>query len=85
MTELHAMNGLKTLLGTLINGVAVILFIAAAKVDLSIAAPVALGSIAGGWGGAALARRVDGKQVRKLVLVVAWTMTAFFFYRAMRR
>lgn len=85
MTDIHAMNGLKTLLATLINGVAVILFLAAGKVELGWAAPALAGSITGGWLGAALARRVDGKHVRRFVLVVAWAMTSFFFYRSTRR
>jgi hypothetical protein len=85
MRDIHAMNGLKTFLGTLINGVAIVAFFAAGKVVLDAAAVGAVGSIAGGFGGAALARRVAGKHVRRFVLAVAWTMTAFFFYRAIRR
>lgn len=85
MRDIHAMNGLKTVLGTLINGVAIIAFFAAGKVVMSAAVPVALGSIVGGFGGAALARRVEAKRVRAFVLVVAWTMTAYFFYRAIRK
>lgn len=85
MTDIHAMNGLKTLLGTLINGVAVLLFVVAAKADLSLAAPVAAGSIVGGFAGASIARRVDKRHVRSFVLAVAWAMTALFFYRSTRR
>jgi len=82
MTNIHAMNGMKTFFGTLINGVANVIFFAQKKVALAAALPVALGSIAGGWGGAALARRVDGKYVRAVVLAIAWAMTAYFFYRS---
>jgi uncharacterized membrane protein YfcA len=85
MTNIHAMNGLKTLLGALPNGVAVVLFLAAAKVELQWAAPVAVGSIVGGFAGASFARRIEGRHVRRFVLVVAWSMTAFFFYRSTRR
>jgi uncharacterized membrane protein YfcA len=85
MTNIHAMNGLKTLLGALLNGVAVVLFLVAAKVELQWAAPVAVGSIVGGFAGASFARRIEGRHVRRFVLVVAWSMTAFFFYRSTRR
>jgi uncharacterized membrane protein YfcA len=69
----------------LINGVALIAFIEAGKVVTSVAIPVALGSIAGGWLGAALARRVAPAKVRRIVLLVAWSLTLWFFYRALRK
>jgi uncharacterized membrane protein YfcA len=84
MTELHEMNALKVTLAVLINGVALVGFLIAGKVVVAAAVPIAIGSIVGGFGGAALARRVDPKHVRKLVLVVAWAITAWFFWRAMR-
>jgi uncharacterized membrane protein YfcA len=85
MTDIHAMNGLKTIAASMINGVANVLFLVANKVVLLAALPVALGSITGGWAGAALARRVDAKHVRRFVLLVAWALTAYFFYRSVRR
>jgi uncharacterized membrane protein YfcA len=39
------------------------------------------GGIAGGYAGAATARRIDQQYVRGLVTVVAWAMTAYFFIR----
>jgi uncharacterized membrane protein YfcA len=39
-----------------------------------------VGGIVGGYAGAAVARRIDPKRVRTFVLVVAWAMTAWFFY-----
>lgn len=80
MTHMHGMNALKVVLGLLINGVALVAFIMAGKVVTSAAIPVAIGSIVGGWSGAALARRVDPRHVRRIVLVVAWSLTAWFFY-----
>jgi uncharacterized membrane protein YfcA len=85
MTNIHAMNGMKTFLGTLINGVANVLFFVDRKVVLVAAAPALVGSIVGGFAGAALARRVDGKHVRRFVLAVAWSLTAYFFWRASTR
>lgn len=81
MTDIHRMNALKTVLAALANGVAVAAFIAAGAVDWARGIVMIAGGIAGGYGGAAIARRVDAKRVRLLVLVIAWTMTAYFFWR----
>jgi uncharacterized membrane protein YfcA len=83
MTDLHRMNAVKVILGLIINGVAVAGFLLVGKVELSVAAPVAVGAITGGWGGAWLARRTDARYVRWLVLVIAWALTAWFAYRAL--
>jgi len=85
MTHMHEMNALKVILGILINGVALVAFIIAGKVVYVVAIPVIVGSIAGGWFGATFARRVDPKHIRNIVLIVAWVMTAWFFYLALRK
>ncbi len=81
MTNIHAMNGLKTILSTLINGVAVVAFILAGAVAWGPAVVMIVGGIAGGFLGAKLARRVAPGTVRKLVLGVAWGMTIYFFVK----
>jgi uncharacterized membrane protein YfcA len=68
-------------MGLLINGVALVGFIVAGKVVWAAAIPVSVGAVVGGWGGAAIARRVDAKYVRWIVLVIAWSLTAWFFVR----
>ena len=84
MANLHTMNGLKTMLGLLINGAANIAFFAAHKVVLDVAAPVAVGSIVGGWLGASIARTIHPDRVRWFVLVFAWGLTIYFFVKAVR-
>jgi uncharacterized membrane protein YfcA len=79
MVDIHAMNGLKTLLGTIINGVAVIAFIVAGAVAWGPGLVMVVGGTAGGYAGAAVARRLDARWVRRFVLVIAWGMTAYFF------
>jgi uncharacterized membrane protein YfcA len=81
MTDIHRMNGLKTLLTTLINGVAVAAFIVARAVAWGPGLVMVVGGVAGGYAGALLARRANPKNVRYVVLVVAWTMTGYFFVR----
>jgi uncharacterized protein len=85
MTHMHEMNALKVVLGLLINGMAIVLFLVAGKVVLAVAVPVAIGSIAGGFVGAAVAKRIAPARVRTFVLVFAWALTAFFFYRVLRK
>ncbi len=84
MTHLHTMNGLKTLLGLLINGAATIAFFAAHKVVVDVAIPVAIGSVFGGWLGASIARKIDPMRVRLFVLVFAWGLTLWFSVQALR-
>jgi uncharacterized membrane protein YfcA len=81
MTDIHRMNSLKVVLGTLANGVAVVTFVVARAVAWAPGAVMIVGGVAGGYAGAAVARRVDPGLVRKLVLVVAWSMTGYFFFR----
>lgn len=79
MSNIHRMNALKAFLVALVNGVAVVAFVIAGAVAWRPAAVMIVGGIAGGYAGAAAARRIRPSLVRSLVLVVAWTMTAYFF------
>ena len=80
MVHIHQMNALKTLLGVANNGVALLTFIVTGSVEWRFAWMIA-GSILGGYVGAALARTIDPKWVRLLVIVIAWTITIYFFIR----
>jgi uncharacterized protein len=81
MADIHRMNAVKTVLATLVNGIAVCAFIVARAVDWTAGGVMIAGGITGGYAGAAIARRTDAKYVRAIVLVVAWGMTAYFFVR----
>lgn len=81
LTNLHEMNGVKALLGSAINGVAVVSFVAANAVAWRPAAIMIVGAVAGGYLGASLARRLDPARVRRFVVVFAWAMTLYFFAR----
>jgi uncharacterized protein len=84
MSDIHRMNALKTTLGGLINGVAVVAFIVARAVVWGPGLVMIAGGLTGGYLGAAAARRVSSKHVRRLVLVVAWAMTIYFFVKTYR-
>jgi len=81
MTDIHRMNALKTVLASLVNGVAAIAFVIAGAARWAPGFVMMAGALIGGYAGAAIARRIDPKRVRRLVLVVAWGMTGYFFLR----
>jgi uncharacterized protein len=81
MDDIHAMNAIKTILQTAINGVAVVGFIVSGLVSWPHAVVMIAGGIVGGFGGASLARRLAPAHVRRFVIVVAYAMTLYFFLR----
>ena len=83
MTDIHKMNGLKTVLATAINAVALGEFAARGAIAWAPGVVMVAGGVIGGYTGAAVARRVEGRVVRLFVIAVAWTMTAYFFVRVL--
>jgi len=81
MQDINAMNGLKALLASCINGVAVLAFVLAGAVVWQAAAVMVVGAIIGGYGGASVARRIDPRLVRGFVIVVGLAMTIYFFIK----
>jgi uncharacterized membrane protein YfcA len=78
--DIHRMNALKTLLGSCINGVAVVVFIVGGKVNWPIALVMAVAAIAGGYFGAHFARRLDRNLVRRAVVAIGFVLAAYYFY-----
>lgn len=81
MEDLSAMNGLKSILAALLNGVAIVAFVVAGIVVWPVALAMIAGSVAGGYAGARLSRRVDKTKLRALIVVVGAALTAYFFVR----
>ncbi|GAC1568371.1 MAG: sulfite exporter TauE/SafE family protein [Ktedonobacteraceae bacterium] len=79
MENIHEMNGLKTVLQTSINGVALITFIIARAVVWLPALVMILGAIVGGYGGAYFARKINPRLIRGFVMLVGISMTIYFF------
>lgn len=79
--NIHTMNALKNLLASCINGVAVITFIIAGAVFWPQAILMVIGAIAGGYGAAIYAQRLDPKLVRRFVIAVGFIVTIYFFVR----
>ncbi len=68
--DLHRTNALKNVLAGLVNGVASVLFIAAAHIEWGPAALIACGSIVGAQLGARYGRKLPPSALRGLIVVV---------------
>ncbi|MFN8007483.1 MAG: sulfite exporter TauE/SafE family protein [Terriglobia bacterium] len=81
MENIHAMNALKTLFATCINGMAVITFIVAGAVIWSKASLMIGGAVLGGYGGAYFAQKINPLWVRRFVTFTGLILTVYFFYK----
>ena len=79
LTDIHAMNGLKSLLSGLLNAVAVVAFVAGGVVYWPEALIMLVACVAGGYSGARIARRIPPPYLRKFVILVGSAMTVYFF------
>ena len=81
MVDIHEMNALKTLLGVAINGLALVTFVLKGAIAWGPGLVMIGGAIIGGYFGAIIARMTHPRWVRRLVIVIGWTMTIYFFVR----
>lgn len=84
LTNIFAMNGLKNFFGFCINGVAAAYFILRGAVVWPVALLMMAGAIAGGYGGARLARVIGKEKARAAVVVVGFVVTAILFWQRAR-
>jgi uncharacterized protein len=82
MTDIHAMNALKSVMGFVINGVAVITFIVAGAVYWKHGIVMIAGGIAGGYLGAHYAMKMPQAWIRAFVVLVGAGMTVYFFWKS---
>jgi uncharacterized protein len=81
LRDIHRMNGLKTLLGMLINVIAFVFFAAKGLVVWPLALVMAAGAVTGGWIGARTAKRVDQRWIRLFVVVVGVVVSVWLFVK----
>jgi uncharacterized membrane protein YfcA len=81
MTDIHAMNALKVVLGGIINGIAVVTFVVAGAVVWKQCGVMTAGAILGGYFGAHYAQKLPGAWIRGFVIAVGTGMSAYFFWR----
>jgi len=79
--DIHRMNGVKTVLAGIINGIAAVAFILARAVDFRATAIMAVTATAGGLVGAAIARKVNPRVVRWVVVVIGLVLTVQLGWR----
>lgn len=81
LKDIHQMNGLKNFFALCINGVAALYFVFAHMVEWPYVVTMALGAVAGGYGGAGAARRLGRTAVRRIVIGVGFGMALSLFFR----
>lgn len=84
LKNIHAMNGIKTLVVSVVNGVALIPFIWAKVIVWPQALLMLVGASLGGYGGAYFAQKVNPQRIRQLVILVGLAMSLYFFIRGPR-
>lgn len=79
--RLQTLNGIKNVLGAVVNGVSGLLFVFIADVDWMIVALVAAGAVVGGQVGAKVGRRLPDLWLRATIVVVGVTALVYFLLR----
>ncbi len=82
LRDVHRMNALKTVLGSMINGVAFVYFIVRGLVLWDLAIMMGIGAIIGGYAGARLAKRVNQKALRAFIIAVGLIVSIWLFIKA---
>jgi uncharacterized protein len=82
ITDIHGMNGIKTVLSSSLNAIAAGIFIASHQVSWRPTLIMMAAGIVGGYLGPFGARQVPPKVIRGLVIAVGVVMTAYFFHIA---
>lgn len=82
MTDIHAMNGLKLWISSVVAVIAVIRFAISGSIDWYHGTITLVGVVAGAYIAARLAHRIPRATLRLLVIVYASALTAWFFYTA---
>jgi uncharacterized membrane protein YfcA len=81
LKDIHEMNSLKVVFGGTINGIAALYFIWAGMVYWPDVLLMAVGAIAGGYGGAGMARKLGRTAVRRIVILIGFGMAISLFVR----
>jgi uncharacterized protein len=84
LTDIHEMNGLKTILSSLINLVAAVYFICAGLIDWPKALVMTAGALAGYFLGAHYSQRIPQQRVRQIITAIGFIISAALFYKQFR-
>lgn len=81
LTNIHQMNGLKNFTALCCNAAAVATFAARGAIDWRLAALMAVGTTAGGYAAAGMARRAPQAVIRNLVAAIGFASAAWLLVR----
>ena len=89
--DIHEYNAIKNWLGLLINLIATLVFLIPGRVgvggsqpphiDWSIATPMIVGSVIGGYAMARLSQRIDSEKLRILIAIYGFLAAGYFVYQ----
>ena len=78
-TDIHQMNGLKTILGSLINLVAALYFIRTGLIDWPKAGVMTVGAVSGYFLGSHYSQRIPQRRVRQIITAIGLIISAVLF------
>jgi uncharacterized membrane protein YfcA len=81
LEDIHTLNGMKTLLVSIVNGTALLTFVFAHVIVWPQAVLMLVGALIGGYGGAWVAQKMNPQHIRWLVIAIGFAMSAYFFLR----
>lgn len=84
MTDIHAMNALKVILGSTTNGVATAAFVLGGLIAWPQAIVMTLGALLGGYATAHFAQKLSQVWIRQFVIAAGAATTIYFFIKAYR-
>lgn len=79
--DIHKMNGVKTVLASVINAASVVVFVWNDMVHWPFAGAMAAAAVLGGYAGARTSRRMRPTYVRLAVIAIAFGLAAYYFLR----
>ncbi len=82
MDDIHEMNALKTVVVLIINTIGMIIFAWKGMIHWHSCLVMMAGCAVGGYGAGTLVQKVNPIHVRKLIGLIAASMTTYFFYKA---
>ncbi len=77
--DYHRVNAAKSLMATIMQGIAVVLFLIVGDIDYAAAAVVAAASITGGWLSIRIGKRIPTIWIRRFVILVGFSLSAWYF------
>lgn len=81
LNNIHQMNTLKTVLGSLINLVAAVYFVFAGLIHWQKAGVMTVGAVAGYFLGAHYSQRISQTRVRQIITAIGFLLSAITFYK----